>query len=53
MGVDDGVADLELDALDFALDLEVLQELLFGDVGDGCPSFGSWSGEARSAQVCR
>jgi hypothetical protein len=35
MGVDDGVADLELDALHFALDLEVFQELLFGDVGDG------------------
>jgi hypothetical protein len=33
--VDDRVADLEVDALDLALDLEVLQELLFSDVGDG------------------
>jgi hypothetical protein len=35
MRVDDGVADLEVDALDLALDFEVLQQLLFGDVGDG------------------
>jgi len=37
MRVDDGVADLELDALDLALDLEVLEELFFSDVGDGLP----------------
>jgi hypothetical protein len=35
MGIDHGVADLEVDALDLALDLEVLQQLLFSDVGDG------------------
>jgi hypothetical protein len=40
MGVDDGISDLELDALHFALDLEVFQELLFSDVGDGGPPSG-------------
>jgi hypothetical protein len=40
VGVDDGVADLELDALDFARDFEVFQQLLFNDVGDGVPPSG-------------
>jgi len=40
MGIDDGVADLELDALDFALDDELYQQLLFCDVGDGVPPSG-------------
>jgi hypothetical protein len=35
MGVDDGIPDLEIDALDLALDFEVFQELFFSDVGDG------------------
>jgi hypothetical protein len=35
MGVYDAVADLEVDGLDLALDIEVFQELLFSDVGDG------------------
>jgi hypothetical protein len=49
MGVDDRVADLEVDALDFALDFEVLQKLLFSDVGDGV-----LLGAARlRSQVCR
>jgi hypothetical protein len=40
MWVDDGVPDLELDALHFALDFEVFEELLFSDVGDGLPPSG-------------
>jgi len=33
--VDDVVAQLELDVLDDALDVEVFEELLFGGIGDG------------------
>jgi hypothetical protein len=51
VGIDDRVADLEVDALDLADDLEVLQELLFTDVGDGVPPSGSCFGTA--VQVCR
>jgi hypothetical protein len=40
VGVDDRVADLEVDALDLALDLQVRQDLLFSDVGDGVPPSG-------------
>jgi len=35
MGIDDVVTELELDVLDFPDDLEVFEELLFGDIGDG------------------
>jgi hypothetical protein len=43
MGIDDVVTELELDVLDFPDDLEVFEELLFGDIGDdsvllGCDS---------------
>jgi hypothetical protein len=52
MRVDDGVSDLELDALDLALDLEVFEELFFfSDVGDGVPPSGYGGG--GEAQVCR
>jgi hypothetical protein len=51
VGIDDRVADLEVDALDLADDLEVLQELLFSDVGDGVLLQGC--GLARQGQVCR
>jgi hypothetical protein len=40
MGIDDGVAHLEVDALDYADDLEVFEELFFSDVGDGVPPSG-------------
>jgi hypothetical protein len=51
MGVDDGVAHLEIDAFDFADDLEILEELLFSDVGDGVPPSGSCL--VQQNQVCR
>jgi hypothetical protein len=51
VGVDHGVADLEVDALDLADDLEILEELLFSDVGDGVPPSGSCLVPAH--QVCR
>jgi hypothetical protein len=35
MGIDDVVTELELDVLDFPDDLEVFEELLFADIGDG------------------
>jgi hypothetical protein len=35
MRVHDAVADLEVDGLELTLDIEVFQELLFSDVGDG------------------
>jgi hypothetical protein len=38
MGIDHGVAHFEVDALDYADNLEILEELLFfSDVGDGVP----------------
>jgi hypothetical protein len=37
MGIDDVVAEVELDVLDLAL-VEVLQELLFDDFGNGASS---------------
>jgi hypothetical protein len=51
MRVDDRVADLELDAFDLTLDLEVFEELFFSDVGDGVPPSGPAGG--GEAQVCR
>jgi hypothetical protein len=51
MGVDHGIAHFEVDALDLADDLEILEELLFSDVGDGVPPSGSCFGPAN--QVCR
>jgi hypothetical protein len=51
VGVDDGIAHLEVDALDLADDLEILEELLFSDVGDGVPPSGSCLVPAN--QVCR
>src|SRR4051812_27756487 len=64
MGIDDVVADLELDVDDLDLDLEVLQGLLFGATGnDGPPSLGvppgrwdaTFPAEPRPGrdQVCR
>jgi hypothetical protein len=46
MGVDDVVADLELDVLDGDLDVEIVfQDLLFGATGnDGPPWLGRPSG---------
>jgi hypothetical protein len=51
--IDDAVADLELDALDLALDLEILEKLLFGDVGDGVPPSGPGLVKLGFRQVCR
>jgi hypothetical protein len=35
MGIDDVVTELELDVLDDALDIEVVEQFLFADFGDG------------------
>jgi len=52
--IDDVVADLELDVLDFDRDLEVL-ELLFGQFnsGDGGPPSPRGPPPAPDSQVCR
>jgi hypothetical protein len=47
MGVDDVVADLEIDVDDLDLDVEVFDDLLFGATGnDGPPWLGPRAGEA-------
>jgi len=35
VGIDDVVAELEIDVLGNALDVEVLEQILFADIGDG------------------
>jgi len=54
MGIDDVVTEVELDVLDLSDDLEILQQLLFGDIGDGSVLLGvRQPGVASVSYVCR
>jgi hypothetical protein len=54
VGIDHGVAHFEVDAFDYADDLEIFEELLFSDVGDGVPPSGpGLLVKLGAAQVCR
>jgi len=54
MGIDDVVTKVELDVLDLSDDLEILQQLLFGDIGDGSVLLGvRQPGVASVSYVCR
>jgi hypothetical protein len=55
MGVDDVVAEIELDVLDLADDFKVLEKLLFVDIGDGSVLLGGATALAWTpvSYVCR